>query len=89
MADAIDANEFASVVDFIKDAMLADANPPVVNSAANFRQPRGLGFAPEIAGQITDNVSFQPADLCDESKAHLLAITPEKKKQLWGRLKSP
>jgi hypothetical protein len=38
---------------------------------------------------LTDNVSFQRADLCDESKAHLLAITPDKKKQLWGRLKSP
>ena len=38
---------------------------------------------------LTDNVSFQAADLCDESKAHLLAITPDKKKQLWGRLKSP
>jgi hypothetical protein len=38
---------------------------------------------------LTDNVSFQAADLCDESRAHLLAITPDKKKQLWGRLKSP
>jgi hypothetical protein len=39
--------------------------------------------------QLGENVSFQPADLCDESRAHLLAITPDKKKQLWGRLKSP
>lgn len=38
---------------------------------------------------LGDDVSFQPADLRDESKAHLLAITPDKKKQLWGRLKSP
>jgi hypothetical protein len=38
---------------------------------------------------LTDDVSFQRADLCDQSKAHLLAITPDKKKKLWGRLKSP
>jgi len=36
MADAIDAHEFAWVVDFIENAVLADADPPVVDSASQF-----------------------------------------------------
>ena len=36
MSDAIDAHEFGSVVDFIENAVLADANPPVVDSASQF-----------------------------------------------------
>jgi hypothetical protein len=36
MADAIDAHEFTSVVDFIENAVLADANPPIMDSASQF-----------------------------------------------------
>jgi hypothetical protein len=34
MADAINAHEFTSVVDFIENAVVADANPPVVDAAS-------------------------------------------------------